>query len=308
VTADPDHEESGEEEPGKSRNLPAMISGAAAAGAGIRLGPEAALALGTFAYKFEPLVEKALVELRLETRRRAAQMLEAAADDVGCDAERLDQMIGASEQTRLMTGLAIAAAERAPWPPQVVALGRVLADGLIADGDAVDVAQYALDAMSEMGRLHVRLLDLLVRYQPDWDGRGFRAVLHRAPSYVPRTLAAPPDAKLIWSVGQRVWKAEMIPVVRPELAEVLAGLAGTLIRHGLAEQTDRTREAMEQLGREFQVQLNEARRAGGVGLGSPNPPSIRRIERTWSPTELGEKVLGYYLEAGASNQATAPED
>ncbi len=48
-----------------------------------------------------------------------------------------------------MTALAIVAVERATWPPQVVALGRVLASGLIADGDAVDLAKYALDAMSE---------------------------------------------------------------------------------------------------------------------------------------------------------------
>jgi len=28
---------------------------------------------------------------------------------------------------------------------------------------------------------------------------------------------------------------------------------------------------------------------------------IRRIERSWSPTELGERVLGYYIEAGAGS-------
>lgn len=61
----------------------------------------------------------------------------------------------------------------------------------------------------------------------------------------------------------------------PELAPVLPGLAGILVRHGLAEQTDRTRETLEQR------------------------PSVGRIERIWSPTELGEQVLGYYLDAGA---------
>jgi hypothetical protein len=286
-----------------------MISGASAAIAGIRLGPEAALAFGTLAYQFEPMVEKALAELRPETRRRAAQMLEAAADEAGCDADQLDNMIGKSEQTRLMTGLAIVAAERAFWPPQVVALGRVLAKGLIADDDAVDVAQYALDAMSEMGRLHVSLLDLLVRHEPEWDGSSFRAVPHRAASHIPRFSS--PGSEIVWTVGRRTWKADLIAVVRPELTTVLTGLAGTLIRHGLAQQADRTREAMEQFGKDFQERIN--RQVAGVtrggGIAPPHsmqPPSISRIERTWTPTELGEQVLGFYLEAGATSDNSDP--
>jgi len=299
VSDDPDDDE----EPEKSRDLPAIVSGAGAALVGWRLGPEAGMLAGAFAYRFEPMVDKALAELRPDTRRRASQMLEAAAEAAGCDADQLDKMIGESDHTRLMTGLAIVAAERAFWPPQVLALGRVLASGLIADGDAVDVAQYALDAMSEMGRLHVSLLDLLVRCEPDRDAQGYRAVPHRVPSYHPRSIAPAPGAETYWSVGRRTWKSELIPIVRPELAPVLTGLAGTLIRHGLAEQTDRTREAMEQLGKEFQDQINRQTVAASRGqrpapIGQ-RPPTVRRIERSWSPTELGEKVLGYYLEAGS---------
>jgi hypothetical protein len=32
-------------------------------------------------------------------------------------------------------------------------------------------------------------------------------------------------------------------------------------------------------------------------------PGARRIERRWSPTEPGERVLGYYLEVGADSAA-----
>ncbi len=271
-----------------------MIAGGAAAIAGVRLGPEVAIPAGMLAYRFEPMVDKALAELRPDTRRRAAQMLEAAQDASGLDSVEFDRMIGESDQTRLMTGLAIVAAERTTWPPQVVALGRVLASGLIADGDAVDVAQYALDAMSEMGRLHVSLLDLLVRYEPGWGkgagGRRPAAVPHRVPSYRPRSIAPEPDAETYWSVGHRKWDAELVPIVRPELAPVLTGLAGTLIRHGLAEQTDKTREAIEQISKEFQSQINrQAEAAGGGQQRAPygqRPPTIRQIERSLSPTEL----------------------
>jgi hypothetical protein len=94
-------------------------------------------------------------------------VLSTAAQVTGCDDEQFGDMIGASERTRLLTGLAMHAAERTAWPPKVQALGRVLAAGLIADGDAVDVPEFALNAMVELDRLHVSLLDLLVRYRPE---------------------------------------------------------------------------------------------------------------------------------------------
>jgi hypothetical protein len=42
----------------------------------------------------------------------------------------------------------------------------VLAAGVIASDDAVDVPQFALNVMEDLGRLHVSLLDLLVWYEP----------------------------------------------------------------------------------------------------------------------------------------------
>src|SRR5260221_13706525 len=103
-------------------------------------------------------------------------------------------------------------------------------------------------------------------------------------------------------------RPKLVPVVRPELGEVLTGLIGTLIRHGLAEQTDKTREAMEQLGKEFQDQINRqtaaasrGQRPGPIGQ---RPPTVRRIERSWSPTELGEQVLDFYIDAGAEADIT----
>lgn len=282
------------EEPAKSRDLAAMISGGAAAIAGIRLGPQAALAFGTLAYKFEPMVEKALLELRPDTRRRAAQMLEAAAEKAGCDAEQLDGMIGKSDQTRLMTGLAIMAAERTTWPHEVVALGRVLADGLIAEDVAVEVVEYALNAMSEMGRLHVSLLDLLVRYEPEHtDSYRVVAVPILDPSkYSPR------------------WAADDVPRVRLEMGQVLTKLSGTLIRHGLVDQTDQVFEVWRALTKRYETKFRNIEEA----LRSNDPKEFESLpqpqksddspmvpERIWQATELGEKVLGYYLEAGVGN-------
>src|SRR5258708_3711368 len=112
-----------DEQPGGPGNVAAVMAGGAAAIAGVRLGPEVAIPAGMLAYRFEPMVDKALAELRPDTRRRAGQMLDAAAETIGCDADQLDKMIGESDRTRLMTGLALVPAQPAFWRPQEVGLG-----------------------------------------------------------------------------------------------------------------------------------------------------------------------------------------
>ena len=89
-----------------------------------------------------------------------------------------------------------------------------------------------------------------------------------------------------WMAGRRSWTARATIQHRPQLRPVLSSVVGTLVRHGLAEQTDRTPEAMQQLVTDLGMQVT---------------PGARRIERSWTPTELGERVLGYYLEAGANS-------
>lgn len=103
-------------------------------------------------------------------------------------------------------------------------------------------------------------------------------------------------------MGRRTWTARHICAARPQLQPVLAGVAGTLVRHGLAEQNDRRIERMEQITRDLQQRAE-------TGHGSPiRPPSTAHrmahdMERSWSPTELGEQVLGFYMEAGADSAA-----
>ncbi len=279
------------------------MAGLAAAGAGIRLGPEAALALGAASPLFESLAERAWEELRPDARQRAAQVLSTAAQETGCDDEQLSELIGASEASRLQTGLAMAAAERTAWPPKVRALGRVLAAGLLASDEAeVDVQQQALVAMVDLERLHVILLELLVKYEPDWTQDGIVAILHRAPSYQNLYLGGDrPDNPKMWSIGCRKWTARQVCVVRPQLCPVLTTVLGTLQRHGLAAQNDTAPEVLKQLSDDLMQQVN--RQAGPITL---ERPTIRDVEPSWSPTELGEKVLDYYRLAGEEEITDAP--
>ena len=77
----------------------------------------------------------------------------------------------------------------------------------------------------------------------------------------------------------------------PPLEPVLGSLIGALERHGLIEQNDSTAEAL--------TKFSEAFERGG----NPNqrPPKISSFQAkeiasppSWSPTTLGEHVLGYY--------------
>jgi hypothetical protein len=296
---DPDNED---REPGRAG--PKIVAGLAVAGAAIRLGPDAALALGAAGPLFESMAERAWEELRPDARRRAAQVLSTAAEEARCDDEQLGKLIGASETSRLQTGLAMAAAERTAWPPKVRALGRVLAAGLIASDEAeVDVQQQALAAMTDLDRLDVILLELLVLYEADRKHDGIRAVKHRVPSYQNIYLGGDrPDNPKTWGIGRRKWTAPQISAARPQLAPVLTTLLGTLQRHGLAAQNDTAPEVLKQLSEDLMQQVN--RQAGQMQRGQQMKPitlqrsTIRDVEPSWSPTELGEKVLDYYRLAG----------
>ena len=280
------------------------MAGIAVAAAGIRLGPEAALALAAASPLFESLAERTWEELRSDARQRAARVLITAAEEIGCDDEQLGELIGSSETSRLQTGLAMDAAQRTAWPPKVYALGRVLAAGLIAtDVDEVNVQDQALAAMGDLERLHVILLELLVKYEPDLTPDGIVATPHRMPSYQDAFLSGGrPDDPKVWSIGRRKWPDFRIVEVRPQLRPVLSSLLGTLQRHGLAAENDGAAEGLGQLGQDLVQQVN--RQAGQTQRGrQPRPvtlrqPTIRNGAPSWSPTELGETILDYYRLAG----------
>ncbi len=80
----------------------------------------------------------------------------------------------------------------------------------------------------------------------------------------------------------------------------------TLVRHGLAVENNEVAEALEKALRGFQ--RNGEQRARQIRAGSritagvlqPHIPQVPRIVPTWSPTELGERVLGFYRLAADS--------
>jgi len=287
------------DEPEKRRD---RYQRAAAAGAGagigvIMAGPAGAIVGAALGPVLEPFAEKIWSEVSADGRRRGGEVLASACEALDCEPGSLDAMIGTSDQTRLQAGIALSAAARTAYAPKVRALGRALAAGLIATDDAkVDVQQLIMAALADIEAPQASMLELLVCRQPEYTPDGFIAVPHKLPRYLSGD----------WGIGQRVWSARLIAQGRPPLRPVLSSLLGTLQRHGLAVQNDTTGDAFRRtsqtLDQEWQRATTQARRRGKNAQPMPSFRNLSTVapEVTWSPTELGEQVIDYLLEAGAS--------
>jgi len=277
----------------------ATVAGEGAAPAGASPWATVAAFAGAALPFTEIVAGRVFDEFRADARARVDDMLAAADKDLGGGGpDKLADRAGHSAQKRLITAMAVDAAASTAWPVKVIALGRVLAAGLVATDEAtLDDAQLALRAMADMERLHASLLELLVRWQPR------RAIGDpRAEPYAhPRPWGGKP---IPWQAGQRKWTYDRVGNVRPQLRPLLPSLMGTLQRHGLAVQNDATTGAVERYAATPADDIHRRAMRGGGGLptspAAPLKPSAREREMpapTWSPTELGERVLGFYLRA-----------
>jgi hypothetical protein len=283
----------GEESEGGPGRGPSRLqrSAAAAAGAlvGVKLGPEAAVAGAAAVPYLELLARWAWDGFRPDSQRRQAEMLGVTAEAAAQDPEQLADLIGQSEGTRLLTATAMAGAARTAWPPKVAALGRALAAGLIADDARIDVAELVLPAMADMERPHVSLLELLVRW---WPGAS-------APRQQDQRLPLRRVGEA-WEAGRRIWTAVQIGQARPELRPVVTSLIGTLERYGLAVQNDDTAAVLAEFSKQIRKEMarNPPQRARNGAQLLPVMPEMTTNRITpapsWSPTNLGDQVLGYY--------------
>jgi len=261
--------------------LPRAIADAAAVAAGIPLGPDGVFVTAVATPYLEAVFQWAWDKFGEDSKNRILGMLARAWHVTGMNSERFARRIDKNAQTRLLTATAVKGAASTAFSPKVAAIGNLLAKGLIAsDEDKIDIVALELAAMAEMERPHVSLLDLLVNYRPTMFG------------------------SIPWQAGLRKWTAREITDARPNLGPVLDGLMGTLIRHGLAIENNEAGEALEQAlaglenrGREQAGQIRAGSRLT-AGMLQPYIPEVSRIERTWSPTELGERLLNAYREAG----------
>lgn len=298
-------QEDAEEQP--SRFVRAAAD-AAVVVAGARLG---GLGGAAFAAAVTPYVEeflrRALGELKPDAQRRVTEVLESTAEASKCNAEELADRISNSERTRLLTATAMASAINTAWPPKVRALGKALADGLIATDEAeANISDLLIPAMTDMERPHLSVLELLVRWVPyPSEGNLERPIEHQEfPIHAIRSGPSAGDFTTSgWTIGQRKWTAYQIEQARPALRPVLTALLGTLQRHGLVEQYDDTPGILARFSERIRDESsrNGIRAGQRITAGSLLPPTISEMDALgvasqprWSPTELGEHLLGFY--------------
>lgn len=284
------------------------LAGGITGAAGYVAGGPGGAALASAATPFlAVLLQKTVNAFWSDRSRRAETMLETAAETAGLSQEQFTERAGESEQTRFLTEKALQAAADTIWPEGIRAIGRAYAAGLLAkDKPVMDVRQRVLGIMKDLDELHVSLLELLVRHEPYIEQNGVRAIPHRIPSYMNTYGGGDrPGNPKFWSIGRRKWTTRLICAVRPDLQSVLPSLLGELRESGLAQENEIVPDAIKRLSDDLMKQVN--RQAGQMQRSKQNKPitlqqsTIRLPEPTWSPTELGEKILGFYAEAGAED-------
>lgn len=252
------------------------------------------------------ILQKTVNAIYRDRSHRVETMFETAAETAGLSHEEMAERASESEQTRFLTEKAIQAAGDTIWPEAVRAIGRAYAAGLLAkDKPMMDIRQRVLGIMKDLDELHVRLLELLVRYEPEAGHDGLVAIPQRFPSHGNIFMGGDrPDNPKVWAIGRRKWTTHAICATRSDLEPVLPSLLGELQQSGLAQENDTAPEAIKRLSSDFVKQVNKQgqmqRRDQSKAI-TIRESTIRVPEPSWSPTELGEKILGFYAEAGAED-------
>jgi hypothetical protein len=170
-------------------------------------GPSAALAV------FTPIFKRSFELAQAERRRRierAEEMWLHASNTSGRDPLDLIEVADADDDRRHLAYTAGDAAATSRYPERIRALGKALAEGLLAEDDAVlDYQQQVIDALSSVDRPHLAILQAMTTTESLGGGL---------------TLSEPTGY---------TWQGlkEKLPGYRPALRRLLA----TLEREGLVE-------------------------------------------------------------------------
>jgi len=290
-----------EDDERRERNERAVAAAAGAAFGAVIAGPAWAAIGAGLGPKLEPLVRGVWAELSEKARQRQTDVLFWAIR-FGIPVDELEERINASGRTQLLTGFALNAATRTVWQDKLRTLGRSLASGLLADdGAKIDTEQMIIAAVTDIEGPQLAMLELLVRWAP---GRNAGGPPIEGPLDVPAySYSRSYDDS--WQVHGREWNIRQIAFARPNLAPITPSLLGTLQRHGLVVQNDKTSEAIERYQSELEKAIGKQYARDGRA-GAFRPSGVPRVNRAgalapepaWSPTELGEQVFLRFRDAG----------
>lgn len=284
------HQDSAEQPPGEhgqdraaeiARLAPDAIAGAVSVAGGYYIGGYDGAVIGAASMPYLALVLRQSALFVGDRVRRINEALRAAAEDLGLTAEEFAEFSTRSERARFLTDEAMKAAEATDWPAGVRAIGRALAAGLREPDEALSIPRLVLPAMTELTQAHALLLNLLVmartwpadRSEPEWVDDH------------PQLGSTPSE-----------WPAGYIKAALPDLEPVLPALIGTLERHGMIERVDGIVDALDKFAGQVEQTLYRrpqmSQRILRADIDRSIPPP------TWSPTDLGKQVIGFYEIAG----------
>lgn len=250
--------------------VPDIGAGVIAAAVAMALPGPAGLVVGALTPPVMSRVLGRLQERFFQQRATAAEaVLQEAADQLGTD---LDGVLAAlTDDSRVqLAGMAVAAGAQTILEDKIVALGRALATGVLADDEAlIDEQRLVIGALASLEAPHIRVLRVVaeewppgVKFgdQPRWPEPEIAAALRM--SHAPSTVSA-----------------------------ILSGLhANHLLR-----QEDVIKQAFENYSR-----------AAGRAARSGGSPSMRTPTPRWEVTPFGERMLALLRDV-AEADVEAPE-
>ena len=221
----------------------AVIPGTAGIVAGAVLGP-----------LLEPMAQRIWDELANDGKRRGGEVLAAAVEAAQLPEEEFERLASDTDRARLLTGVALSAANRTTFEGKLRALGYSLAAGLLASDNAVvDIEQLMLASINDIEAPQLCLLDLIVGFEPPRDDElRPRPVLIPDYSYSMTLYSG-------WYWGNREWSESQICIARPHLAPILESLIGTLERHGLVRWDDNSGATLEKLRQQYRSDAERAK-------------------------------------------------
>ena len=264
-----------------ARLAPDAIAGAVSVAGGYYLGGYDGAVIGAATTPYLALVMRKSALFVADRVRRINEALRAAAEDLGLTAEEFAEFSSRSERARFLTDEAMKAAEATDWPEGVRAIGRALAAGLREPDDGLNIPRLVLPVMTELTQEHALLLNLLVMARTRSGGRSEPQWVEDHPELA--------DTRSEWPAGS-------IKAALPDLEPVLPALIGTLETHGLIERADELVDALDKFAGQVEQtlyrrpQMSQRILRNDIDQSVPPP--------TWSPTDLGKQVIGFYEIAG----------
>ncbi len=240
-----------------------------------------------------PMALDTLLSRRSHVRRESiATMLELSIEAAEVSFEDFIASVERDLGTERLTSAAIEASAETSFEPKLRSIADSLAEGLTAEGrSSVDLELLVIDALRALEPVHVWLLDRLVQWEPSIGG-----VLNGSTGPFGEAASVGIHAADAWdsAVPRKPWTIATLRsnFTRHQPPALFDAVLGTLIRHGIAVEVDRTEDLLQAI----RTEVTGKARVQAQDLGS-----VVRV------SEFGVDIHTRLLRAGAVEETQPGE-